>query len=258
MRKGAAALQRRITAYHEAAHAVVALKFRIRVTDIALCHSGPLAGYVRMLVGSPASRLAHRTSRSSDLTWKLVARAIEDRATALLAGPVAETRLLGTMLWAHGNQSDFSKCQQLCCELDRYRLHLTDKYGLVIPTEEPVDMANRLRRRALRILANPHTWRAVTALAEELCGWGQLNGHEAADTVQWTRRIRNQLALRLPISGDTPPPTAKTFRAYPALARFPAYAPPPLLGATFPVRIRTDPRFPKVHSSSSSPPSDCT
>lgn len=44
----------------------------------------------------------------------------------------------------------------------------------------------------------------MTALAEELGGWGRLNGHEAADTVQWTRRIRNQLALRLPISSDAP------------------------------------------------------
>jgi hypothetical protein len=222
MLKGAAALQRRITAYHEAAHAVVALKFGIRVTDIALCHSGPLAGYVRMRHGPPASKLANRISRSSELTWKLVARAIEDRAIVFLAGPVAETRLLGTMLWAHGNQSDFSRCQQLCYVLDRYRRHLTHKYGLEIPKEKPADMANRLRRRAMRILANPHTWRAVTVLAEELCGWGKLNGHDAADTVQWTRRIRNQLALRLPISGDTPPAPAKTFRAYPALAHFPA------------------------------------
>lgn len=62
----------------------------------------------------------------------------------------------------------------------------------------------------------------MTALAEELGGWGKLDGHEAADTVQWTRRIRNQLALRLPISADTPPPTAKTFRLYPALAHFSA------------------------------------
>jgi hypothetical protein len=222
MRRGTAVIQRRITAYHEAAHAVVALKFGIRVTDMALCHSGPLAGYVRMLKGSPASRLAHHTSRASELTWKLVARTIEDRATVSLAGPVAETRLLGTKLWAHGNQSDFSRCQQLCYVLDRYRRHLAHKYGLVIPKEKPADMANRLRRRAMRILANPHTWRAVTALAEELGGWSELSGHEAADTVQWTRRIRNQLALRLPISGDTPPPAAKTFRLCPALAFFAA------------------------------------
>ena len=74
-------------------------------------------------------------------------------AIVFLAGPVAETRLLGTMLWAHGNQSDFSGCQQLCYVLDRYRRHLAHKHGLVIPKEKPVDMANRLRRRTRNQLA---------------------------------------------------------------------------------------------------------
>lgn len=92
--------------------------------------------------GPPAAKLANRISRSSDLTWQLVARAIEDRAIVFLAGPVAETRLIAR-LRAHGNQSDFSRCQQLCYVLDRYRRHLAHQYELIIPKEKPVDMANR-------------------------------------------------------------------------------------------------------------------
>lgn len=199
-------LDRRITAYHEAAHAVVALKFGIRVTEVALCRSSPLSGYVITRRRRAVSKLENRISRSSELTWTLVTRDLENRAIVFLAGPVAEAKLLGKPLRSHGGQSDFSECLQLCRVLDRYRRHLADKYGLTLPKEQPADMANRLARRAARILAHPNTWQAVTALAEELGGWSTLTGHEAADTVQWTRRIENQFGLRLPPSVESPRP----------------------------------------------------
>ena len=198
MSSGAAALRRRITAYHEAAHAVVALRFRIPIEEVALCHVGPVNGYVQMLDVPLIPKVA-RNDHSSLLTWTLVARATEQQSMVLLAGVVAEAKLLGTPLRAHCGESDLSRCLHLCWLLDCYRRALVDTQAMVIPEEKPIDMANRLRQRTRQILGHPRTWRAVTALADDLEGWSRLTGHDAADTVQWTRRIKNQLALLLPM-----------------------------------------------------------
>ena len=64
-------------------------------------------------------------------------------------------------------------------------------------------MANGLRRRTAGILNNPIAWRAVTTLAADLEAWGELTGADAADSAQWSRRIRSQLTLLLPIPRET-------------------------------------------------------
>ena len=45
-------LQRRITAYHEAAHVVMAFKLGIPVGEVKICKTGPVLGYVD-LPGAP-------------------------------------------------------------------------------------------------------------------------------------------------------------------------------------------------------------
>lgn len=178
---------------------MVALRFRLPIDEMALCHEGPLAGYVRLLRAPQITRVAKDKTQPSRLTWTLVRRDTEHRAIVSLAGPVAEAKLLGTTLRSHGCKSDLSKCQLFCSELDRYRRNLVETYAMNIPEVEPVEMANRLRKRTLTILAHRDTWRAVTALAGDLEGWSRLTGHDAADTVQWTRQIANQLGLLLPM-----------------------------------------------------------
>ena len=134
----------------------------------------------------------------------------------LLAGSLAEAKLLGTKLRVHTSKSDLRRCRLLCGVLAAYRNHLVETQALSIPEVAPADLANRLRQRTQRILGHPLTWRAVTALAGDLEGWSRLSGHEAADTVQWTRRIRNQLTFLLPMPRqaahkgiDTPPPASR-------------------------------------------------
>ncbi len=195
------ALQRRITAYHEAAHAVVAFRFGIPLDEVALCQTGSVQGYVRTARSPLISLVLHEASKLplSELAWTLIARDTEHHAMFLLAGGLAEARLLGTKLRAHCCETDLRRCRLLCSLLADYRNHLVETQALSIPEVTPADLANRLRQRTLRILGHPRIWRAVVALAGDLEGWSWLSGYAAADTVQWTRRIRGQLTLLLPM-----------------------------------------------------------
>lgn len=117
----------------------------------------------------------------------------------LFAGPLAEARLLGTIMRAHCCQSDLRKCQLLCAALLSYRDEVCAEPRGLLPDQGAAAMANVLRRRAMHVLRRADVWRAVSALAADLDAWGWLSGDDAADTVQWTRRVRNQLALLLPM-----------------------------------------------------------
>jgi hypothetical protein len=208
MRRGTRALWRRITAYHEAGHAVLALKFGIGIDEVALCRAGPLAGYVRMLGGWLVANAA-KDSRATELTWNLVKRDTEQRIMVFLAGALSEAKLLGTPLRSHGCRSDLQKCLLLCDVLSDYRRQLVQKQGMSIPEIDPAEMTERLRRRTKRVLGDPDTWRAVAALAGDLEGWGRLTGHDTADTVQWARRVRDQLVLLLPMPAAKSPKTRR-------------------------------------------------
>jgi hypothetical protein len=132
----------------------------------------------------------------------LTARMVKDteqRAMVYLAGALAEGKLLGTPLRSHCCESDLRRCMQLCYALCGYRKHLVETAAMKLPQVDPAGLADRLRQRTQRMLSRPDTWRAVTALAADLEGWGLLTGHDSADTVQWAGRSRNQLALLLPM-----------------------------------------------------------
>ena len=210
-----AALQRRITAWHEAAHAVVAFRCGIRVDEVALCTTGPLEGYVQMLSAPLVSQWHTWDEPASRLTWSLVQRDTERHAMVRLAGPVAEAKLFGTPMRSHACESDLTSALRLCRLLEQYHGHLGNR-GLLLPGIAPGDLAARLRRRTRHVLGYPPNWRAVRAVAEDLEAWSRLSGHDAADTVQWTRRIESQLPLLLPV----PVRTGADRRARPARFRF--------------------------------------
>ena len=108
-----------------------------------------------------------------------------------LAGPVAEAKLSGTAMRSYGCRSDLEICVHICERLHLYRNRRSKALG--------VEMANRLRSQTALILGRPEVWRAVVAIAEDLKAWSQLTGHDAADIAQWTKRLRNQLSLALPL-----------------------------------------------------------
>jgi ATP-dependent Zn protease len=63
-------LQRRITAYHEAAHAVLSFEFGIPVDEVAVCRTGRIAGYVQHLdVPLMEAVEAYECECTSPLEW---------------------------------------------------------------------------------------------------------------------------------------------------------------------------------------------
>lgn len=216
MPRRAAALHRRITAWHEAAHAVFAFRFGIRVNEVVLCGAGPLFGYVHVLSPPLIEDHDYWQDRPSEVTMRQLTLDTEQHALVYLAGPLVEAKLFGTFLRSHSCESDLAKCYRLCRLLDAYHRHLDAAYGLRVTREAPGERASRLRLRTRRVLGHPRTWRAIKALADDLYAWSRLTGHDAADTVQWTRRIQNQLTLLLPIPsrpGIKPRPRQGPLRA---------------------------------------------
>jgi hypothetical protein len=193
MGKKMSVLERHITAYHEAAHAVMAFRFGIPVKVVTICdndlYDKGRYGFVQFV--TPPLIMAKHKKRRSTHAWPLLVRDTEHQAMVSLAGPVAEAKLFGTAMRSHTCESDLLKCFDLCELLNRHRNR---------PVEEStVAMANRLRRQTAQILGRPEVWRAIVAIAEDLKVWSQLTGPDAADTAQWTRRVRNQMRLLLPM-----------------------------------------------------------
>ena len=188
----------------------MAFRCGIPVDMVALFSTGPLLGGVRIRRASLVSTLANDTS-CSPLPWPAVVQDTERYALFYLAGPAGEAKLLGTSLRAHCCESDLRQCQHVCRSLRNYRGHLVRTHAMSIPRVDPAEMANELLRRAVRILTHRGVWRAVVALAADLEAWRQLSEHDAAETVQWTRRVENQLTLLLP----NPPPRPAYTRTSP-------------------------------------------
>jgi len=179
---------------------VLSFEFGIPVDEVAVCRTGRIAGYVQHLdVPLMEAVEAYECECTSPLEWAILVKDTEQRAMVYLAGALAEGKLLGTPLRSHCCESDLRRCMQLCYALCGYRKHLVETAAMKLPQIDPAALADRLRQRTQRMLSRPDTWRAVTALAADLEGWGLLTGHDSADTVQWAGRSRNQLALLLPM-----------------------------------------------------------
>jgi hypothetical protein len=50
-------------------------------------------------------------------------------------------------------------------------------------------------RRTRRILGRPAIWRAVSVVADDLLSWGELSGHDVAETMQWAINDCRQMEL---------------------------------------------------------------
>jgi hypothetical protein len=167
MRRRTSNLQRHITAHHEAAHAVMAFRFGYYVEVVALCNEGPRFGYVRF--ARPPLILAAIKERRYSCSWPILIRDTERCAMVLLAGAVAESKLLRRPLRSYACESDLRKCLALCELLSYDRSRHTKARCTSAAGSGPAEIANLLRRRTAHVLNRADVWRAVRDQPGAVC-----------------------------------------------------------------------------------------
>ena len=189
-----------LTAYHEAAHAVVALLYGIRV--IEACVAPDRLGSGWMLHERPGiwATWVPEDRAAAWRMWTQTQIGIERYVKVLLAGPLAVAKVQGTPLRCLGARSDLAKA----IEIEAYLAERRKEFQIVaVVPDLPDHFLDRMRRQTRRLIAQPWCWKAITAVADDLRAWHRLSGDEVAETVQWSKRTRGQMSLGLSPPGQT-------------------------------------------------------
>jgi len=186
------------TAYHEAGHALAALREGYRVEFARISRLWPGAGRVRIAgrgirknpfmpsAGPGAARAAWEVS----LQRRLAAIRIN------MAGPLAEARYLGQPLRTLGAVHDLIQCERIACTLAAFHEELWRKYT-VLPSFCPFEKIATERKRVRRWLGHPGTWRSIVAIAEALIEQERLSGEEIVQLDLIARAPADQRVLPL-------------------------------------------------------------
>lgn len=163
------------TAYHEAGHALAALREGREVTEVRLYPDCPDSGLTTWS-GSSDHRLFRSSEPDGDLIpeWhELLQERLGDIRISL-AGPLAEAKLMNKPLRALGAESDLVMCQTITHSMRvRYR-HLKELVAIVAPDNSGIPETNMLelveeqRRKVRRWVARPVVWTALGDIAGQL------------------------------------------------------------------------------------------
>lgn len=184
-----------LAAYHEAAHAVVALHDGRVVKEVRISHHLPGNGWVKWVRTRFPDAPDGRNPRDALLYWTHVLFEVEREVKILLSGFLAEAKLLRTPLRSLGARSDLQRALAAQEFLDNLRELLRDT--IFIPGDQTAHFLERMGRQTRRLIAQPWCWNAITVLAKDVMDWHRLSGHDAAETIQWSMKPRRQLSLSL-------------------------------------------------------------
>jgi hypothetical protein len=178
---GSERISKRLAAYHEAGHAVVGILHGWRILEAVVLHEQPGNGHVRY-----EAVPLHAAVSLAPLPTYVAAQGLartEGQVRMLLAGPLAEAKLLGTPLRCLGARQDLETCVALLAALpDRIEVGPEDAEWAADPIGV---LGERLRRQTRRLIGRPPVWRAIEVLADELLVCGRLEGDEVMQTVAW-------------------------------------------------------------------------
>lgn len=170
------------TAYHEAGHALAALREGRRVKEVCLSPSCPDSGLTVWSRGSDR-RLFQASNPDGDLIprWH---ETLQDRLAEIrisLAGPLAEAKLLNRPLRTLGAASDLSRCQGIAHSMTVQHRKLQEVIEIAAPDNSRLPPLNMLevideqRRRTRRWVGRPQVWRTLAAIAEALANEQKLD-----------------------------------------------------------------------------------
>lgn len=186
-------VQYSLAAYHEAAHAVMAL----------YCHKGVHSAQVSLTeLGSgqtvfhpsyPRDRIGEITPGNLRKAWEETLLRHSRRIRILLAGPLAEAKLLNQPLRSIGARDDLSQSEWLAFRLEVFYEELSRYTDIPWPRQE--DYLNFLRRSTRAVIGRASVWEKIRAVALELERRNYLSGGDVALVIQALLGLGNQLGL---------------------------------------------------------------
>ena len=186
------------TAYHEAGHALAALREGVPVQFAQVSRRVPGAGRVRLgpriNARNPFDPSASPGAAKS--AWEISLQRCLVDIRIKLAGPLAEAKYLGLPLRTLGAWHDL-----VCCERIAKRLGALHE-GLwhtcfALPPFCPYEQIARERKAVRRWIGRPSNWRSITAIAEALLERERLSGEELLQINLMARTPAHQPVLPL-------------------------------------------------------------
>ncbi len=187
-----------ITAYHEAGHALAALKVGRYVPAVMVEQSNPGQGVTRLWHPPPNP---FDLARNPDFAWRHTYQTILDSMFISLAGPVAEAKLLHKPMRHLGSYSDYENSMELCLRLRllaEYVLDYTDT-----PTIKVGELLDQQRDRTKRWVSHPNNWRNIESIARALIARGQLTGDELAGAIGTAGHLPRDETKKFAASSDS-------------------------------------------------------
>ncbi len=161
-----------VTAWHEAGHALACLREGRSFLSAHVSHSRPGNGVVHQLGVNRYSRYNPWGGRGGALaSWKGTLDYSLAEVRILLAGPLAEAKVLNKPLRSLGAKSDLERCQRIAQRLDILYEFVVEQTGLNL--RKPLELVDMQRSRVRRWLGRPSTWQAIETVALQLAKTGE-------------------------------------------------------------------------------------
>lgn len=183
-----------VTAYHEAAHAIVAMRYGREVLAALVGPSDPQTGLT-------VFRRRRRQPSLGDMTPQEIRRAWTESLTyhsnhirISLAGPLAEAKLLKTPLRSLGARSDLQTAEQLSRKLEDLYDGLSC-YAVLPFWPDRKGYLNHLRRQTRALISRPDMWLMIERVAEDLRRHRFAEGNHIAAAIQVAMGRNGQLGL---------------------------------------------------------------
>ena len=189
------------TAYHEAGHALGALKVGRYVTRVVVSTASPGTGFVQFRKGARNPFYLCAGPGSARAAWDHTYNSIVNEIFVLLAGPLAEAKATATPLRQMGNTSDLNQCMRLVTKL-RMLADFVSDFAEIPDFNEEV-LLEEYRKRVRRWVGRPANWLSITAIAECLMRAGQVDGEQLSNIVGQSRGQNLGSSLVPTGSGDS-------------------------------------------------------
>lgn len=165
---------RKMTAYHEAGHALAALREGRRVPGVFLSSAHPGNGVCLSSRKKQNPYDLFRNQGSAKAAWLNTVDSTCSDIRIALAGPLAEAKFLGKPLRLLGSKKDLDSCIYQVERLARLRSFMAE-YIEVQPFD-PEQIYEAEKRRIRRWLARPEIWSALMLVSYALFHEGKLSG----------------------------------------------------------------------------------